>query len=370
MSAAQGMQMLENAETIWGLALQPTGCPQCGQVYLLPQGEAGVLCPNCAGADLQPQPAHLRSEPPEKIVPFQVQRAGLKAIFGQFVRGVWLHCDEFNPDTLLERAVPVFVPMWLVDSDLQGSWQAEMGFDYQVKSSQEAYSGGSWRTREVLENRVRWEPRLGQVDLRYDNSAVPAMSDHERLSQRVGNYNLKSSRAYDPGLVGSAALRAPDVDTAQAWPLAKDALEQRLAQDCLQAAGAQHLRRFSCKISYTQERWTQLLMPLYFSWYSDDDGRRYPVYVNGQSGRVGGIRLASQRKGWQWAGILAAAAVGVFLLALLGFLLTSLFPPAAAIGAVLAGIALLVGAAAIIPAVWPWQWNRRQPGVRNRDTGR
>ena len=359
----------ETTQEIWGLSLQAAGCPPCGQVHLLPGEMRGQICPNCAGAEMQPQPAPLRREPPEKMLPFQVQQAALQAIFGQFARGVWLRPNELNPETLLQRAVPVYVPMWLVDSDLDGSWQAEMGFDYQVKSSQEMYAGGNWQTREKIETRVRWEPRLGQVQIHYDNAAVPALSNHQQIRAQVGAYKLASARPYDPRQVGSAALRVPDQDTGQAWPQARDALEAHLSGDCLQAAGAQHLRRFTTRIDYRGQNWTQLLLPLYFSWYRDDDGVRRPVYVNGQSGQIGGVRLASQRKGWQWAGITAAVAVAIFLLALLGFALAAIFPPAAVVGAVLALIALLVGVGAIVPAVWPWQWNRRQVGVKVRETG-
>ena len=354
----------EPVNTVWGLNVTPYGCPHCGQVHLLPPDSAGAVCPHCAAEGLQPQPAALRPEAPEKVLPFQVQTDGLRTVFEQFVHGVWLRYDDFNVETLSRRARPVFLPMWLVDSDLRGDWRAEMGFDYQVKSSQESYDGGDWHTRERIEGRVRWAPRAGQVQRHYDNTAVPALSDHARVMARTGRYNLQNAQGYNPeslaGLSASIGLRAPDQDTEQAWPQARDGLEKRLAQDCQQAAGAQHLRRFTCRLAYENRNWTQLLLPMYVSWYSDDEGRRYPVVVNGQSGQVGGVRMASQRKGWQWAGILAAVAIITFLLALLGFALTAAFPPAAAIGTVLAVIALVLGVAALVPAVWPWQWNRRQ----------
>jgi hypothetical protein len=327
-----------------------------------------MLCPNCAQTELAAQPARLRREAPEKIVPFQVQHSGLKTIFSEFVQSVWLRFDDFNEETLLQRAVPVFAPMWLVDSDVSGAWQAEAGFDYQVKSSQDYYGSGGWQTRDVLEKRARWEPRLGQLNRHYDNTVTPALSDHTRLMARVGKLSLERAQDYEPSLLGEAVLRVPDLQPDQAWPLAKDALGQRVAQDCQQAVGAQDLRSFSARLTYSAQHWTQLLLPLYFTWYSDDEGRRYVILVNGQSGVVGGARLASQRKGWKWAGITAAAAVGLFLLALLCFALGALFAPTALVGTALAVLALLVGIGAIVPAVWPWQWNRRQLGINVRES--
>ena len=56
--------------------------------------------------------------------------------------------------------------------------------------------------------------------------------------------------------------------------------------------------------------------------------------------------MASQRKGWQYAGILAGIALVILIIAVLCFLLGAVFPPLAALGAVFifAAIALGIGA--------------------------
>jgi uncharacterized membrane protein len=80
---------------------------------------------------------------------------------------------------------------------------------------------------------------------------------------------------------------------------------------------------------------------------------------------VAGPRRASQRKGWQLAGISAALAALSFLVGLFTFLLAVPFPPAAALGALLLILAFALGVFAIFPVVWAWQWNAnedRRPG--------
>ena len=107
------VRVVETAKELWGLSLQPAGCSHCGQAYLVAEKQLGIYCPNCAQATLNAQPARLRDEPPEKIIPFQVQRAGLKTILTEFVQGVWLKFDDFNVESLLGRAVPVFIPIFV-----------------------------------------------------------------------------------------------------------------------------------------------------------------------------------------------------------------------------------------------------------------
>ena len=364
----ESVQVVESAQQVWGLPLQPVGCSHCGQTFLLRNVKSESICPNCAQALLTVQPARLRKEAPEMMIPFKVKTDGLKNALAQFVSGVWLAFDDFKVDALLSRAVPVYLPMWLVDCEVRGVWQAEAGFDYQVKSSQEYFAGSGWQTREMLENRIRWEPRLGQIGRRYDNTLTPAMSNYNRIMTRLGEFSYKEAQAYNASQLDDAVLRVPDLNTDQAWPLAREAMEKRVAQDCQKAAGAQHLRNFSAQLDCSEQHWTQLLLPIYFTCYSDDDGRRYPLLINGQSGAVSGVRLASQRKGWKWAGIIAGGALVIFLLAMLCFALGAVYAPAALLGVVLTVVAFLTGIGAIIPAVWPWQWNRRQLGIDIKET--
>jgi len=354
-------RVLEATQQTWGLALQPAGCPRCHQAYLVPGNQIGQACPGCGQARLEPQPVILRNEPPELLVPFKQGQSALAGLFKRFTQGVWLHSDDFTPQHLLQRARPIYWPMWLVDGDLSGDWQAEVGYDYQVKSSQESYDSGNWRTRELIETRIRWEKRLGQMRRHYNNAAAPALNEHAALASALGAYELKT-QPYTPQMVGAALLRVPDLNPENAWPLAQSALHECAADECRQAAGAQHVRAFSIHASYEALNWTQLLLPMYASFYTDDNGRPQMVLVNGQNGQVCGRRLASQRKGWQLAMILAAVAAVLFLIGLGGTLLGAVMPPLVVVGTIFILLAIALGLFAIVPAVWPWQWNRKQRG--------
>ncbi len=356
-------QPVDTAETVmqlWGVALQPAGCPICRQTFLVQASRIGQVCSHCGSGKLEPQPALLRREPPERMIGFLKGKAELLPIFSSFVSGVWLHNDDFNPQDLVRRAVPVFWPMWLVDSDVSGDWLAEIGYDYQVKSSQESYRNSQWRSHDVIENRIRWEPRTGMISRHYDNVAAPAFSHHQELLARIQNYAPGTSTAYRPDLLGQADLWAPDIHPENAWPLAQAAFNQKAGEDCQKAAGGQHSRSFTIHPAYDKVNWTQLLMPMYVSFYTDDAGKARLVYVNGQSGAAGGIRLASQRKGWQLAGILAAIAAVLLVLGVLGLLVTAVMPPAGVLGLLFIFLAFVLGIGAIVPAAWPWQWNRGQ----------
>jgi hypothetical protein len=356
--------ILESLEEIWGLQRQPAGCSYCQSAYLAPASRIGQVCPSCVNESLEAQPALLRPEPPELLIPFRVPGDEIANNLKKFTNAVWIRPDDFQADLLFNRMIPVFWPEWLVDGDIVGTWSAEMGYDYQVKSSEESYRSGNWQTRELIETRIRWEPRAGQIARRFDNIKVPGMENHPHLWKLTGGYQASQPIPYKPENIGQASLCVPDLPPESAWPLAKARFEKYAANSCKQAASAQHVRNFSLQAEYESLTWTQLLLPVYITYYRDDQGQAHPIYINGQSGQIGGLRIASQKKGWIWAGVSFSIAVGLFLAGILSFAATTLFPPLGVLGTILVVLGLAFGAGALIPAVWPWRWNREQQAAK------
>ncbi len=359
-----GTQITESVEAIWGIPLQVAGCPKCGQAFLVDESRLGQYCPHCALGVLETQPARLRPEPPELLIPFGKNRQEVRTTLEKFIRPVWLRCQDFTIEHLLQRVTPVYWPMWLVDADLKGDWRGEVGYNYQVKSSQESYNRNGWNSRDILETRVRWEPRLGYLERHYNNVVSPALNDHARLARNLGSYHQQNAIPYQVNQIANTVLQIPDLHPENTWPMAQAQLETAAAEECRQAAQGQHIRGYQINSTYSSLNWTQQLHPIFVTYYHDDGGQPHLVWVNGQTGTVSGARLASQKAGWRWAGILAGVALCLFMLSLGAFAASVLAPPLSFLGILLIMLAFVSAVASIFPAVWPWQWNRRQSQTR------
>jgi hypothetical protein len=306
----------------------------------------------------------LRSEPPELVIPFEVNTRSLEPVFAKLCNEIWLRPDDLTPQNLSKRLTPIFLPLWMVDVCLNGGWDAEAGFDYQVKSSRDSFVMGQWHSQEQIEKRVRWEPRLGQMRRSYQNTTSAAASDFPRISGLAGGYNYKKALPYRPDLLGGAFLRIPDRLPKAAWPDAQLSLQQLASLECQKACDAQHIRSFQAQLEYQDQNWTQLLMPLYVTYYKDDEGQPQVLFINGQTGQNGGPRLASQSKGWQIAIIAGVAAALIFMVSLILLAVTALFPLAAPLGVLGTFLSIVIFVFAVYAAVYPWQWNREQLGVK------
>jgi hypothetical protein len=357
-------EIIKENQTLWHTDRQPAGCNHCRRVYLVPENYRGASCPLCRKGTLAAQPAHMRLAQPEKMLTFRVSKQDLLTIYQQFASGVWIRPEDFNPETLLKNTRPVFWPHWLVDTDVSGHWQMEAGFNYQVESAKEVLTCGRWESRTQIENRVRWEPRVGKLVTRVDNVITPALEEHDNRQQMTGKYPLARGTDFDPALLGGAFLELPDIPPEDAWPLTRPQLDKTLAKISHEAAGAQHFRNFTIQARFSNQNWTEFFLPMYTTHYTDDDGQPQVVVVNGETGSIRGPRLASHKRGSRIAGIIAAVAGTLFLLALISLLLTLVLPPAGLIAGLLGILGFGVAILAIFTAVWPGQWNRAQTGPR------
>jgi hypothetical protein len=350
----------EDIRSVWDVQLHILGCQHCGVAHLVPASWELSRCPACLRERLESQPVRWRREPPELLVPFESSLTDrrLSKNVERWLRGVWLRPDELRADLLLSRLRRVFVPMWLVDATVVGHWSAQMGYDYQVESTLERFEEGrGWRSRRLEETRTRWEPRAGRVNRRYENVPVPALEASEEViwHSRVGSYALDAAVAYTADDISEAAVRAPSLLPEDAWPIGRSKLEQSVWNDCQRAADAQHSEEFSLGARYEGVNWTQLLLPLYVSFYYDDGGNALPVWINGQSGQIGGVRRASTRKAWWAAGAIVAVSVITLVLGLAMMALD-----VEDLGVVIITAGFFLGLLTVLPLVWAWQFNRRE----------
>jgi hypothetical protein len=302
----------------------------------------------------------LRQEPPELYLPFAESITNAKQKLMAFRKKVWFAPDDFTAENLDSRLTAVYLPVWLIDCTVEGHWKAETGFNYQIKSSQENFQSGDWHTKEIIKTRVRWEPRAGTIKRTYNNVSVPAFNGYAKFVDELGKFSLDLATRYDSKILNNSLVRIPDLSPENAWPIAKDNLDKLARHDCQKAVSADHSREFAIQAAYTNPNWTQLLLPVYFTWYTDENNAPVPIYIHGQTGKIAGACLSSQRKGWKLAGIAALIAAGLFLLSLLSFAGAALLPFLSILGVLLAIFAFLAGIFAVFPAIYPWQWNRQQ----------
>jgi hypothetical protein len=354
--------MSDTAE--WGTQLEAAVCENCDWSYLLPPNSPPQRCPHCFNATLTAvEEAYAQlpyNHPPEMVIKAQVSAEKVASQIAQFAKGIPFHSKDLTPASLNGRLRHAYLPLWLVDANVQAAWQAEVGYDYQVVSHREKYGGSSsgWQTEEVKETRIRWEPRVGRLNRTYHNHHAPALEDEAEMQKRLGAYQLAAAEPYQPSLLAQTFIRLPNRPPADAWAAAEPAFLQAGTAECQKAAAADHIRDYRWSAEFHDFNWTQLLRSFYATYYLDDDGRPQPVYINGQTGHISGSRRASMKLARRWMLIMVAVAAVIFLISG-GTAAAGLYwEPALALGVVGILLSLLIAFLSLIPIFIAWNFNR------------
>jgi hypothetical protein len=354
----------ERTRADWGINLDAWVCEHCEWVFFTPDSGAGGRCPHCFADALNPLTHDLDqlgySHPPEKLLPFTLAGAELDAPIRRFAKGIPFPPADLKPEHLRARFQPVYVPMWLVDTRVDARWKAEAGFDYQVVSHRDRYEehGGGWQSVEYEETRVRWEPRLGNLARTYENVPAPALEDHAELQRALGGFEIDSAQPYQPEAISNAWVRLPDRPPQDAWPDVAPALRARAIEECRVAAEADHLREFRWTPAYRGQHWTQLLLPVYTSFYLDDDGAPQAVTVHGTTGQIAGARRGSMKRAQRVSLVLLLIAVAIGFFSLLGIAIPGLNLALMPLGILGLALAFLLGLSSVFPIAAVWRFNR------------
>lgn len=331
----------------------PMACGTCVFVGFIPKDSRDTACPLCADGVLAPSGAFVAVAEPELHVPFVADADAIRGALEGLRRRVWLADPGFDPARLARSVRRIWVPAWLVDATVSGSWSAEVGFDVEVSSSEEHLEHGRWVSRPVTRTKVRWEPRIGAVKRRYDNATVAACGAQAAIERRVGPFDIASASPLvgDPG---EGVVLAPDVSPEEAWAGACEAIGHRVAADCARATGATHVRGAKVDAEHEAVHATWVLLPVGSAVWTDERGGRHLVWIHGGTGRADGRVSASFRRATGWAVGLGAPGAALLALALLTAVVGTILLPLLAVVPVLAivGTALLV--AAVVPLIYAW----------------
>ncbi|TVQ91561.1 MAG: hypothetical protein EA397_09470 [Deltaproteobacteria bacterium] len=336
------------------LGLAPLACPTCDRSFLGP--ERGRRCPACA-TELECSEVRLPVHDPDELVPLRVDREELSRRLDLFHKRGWLRQRTNPADALAEVAVLVWWPRWLVGATLRSAWSAEVGFNYQAQSTVEYYKKGRWRSIEYTEDRVRWEPRGGTLDRRYEDVQIEALFRAKVPSALLGP---------EPGAVPFTAsglqhglILLPDRDPDEVWADVVPAFRDRATTEVMTATMSDHVRSLHLAPTFQEERWNVRLHP---SWWIKTGTSKRPriLLVDGVTGRVFGPYYTSMALAWWLSLGIATVAFAVLGLTVV-LILAGIVLPLLWLLVPFTGFAsMLLFIVAIPPPIAAWFRNRGQ----------
>jgi DNA-directed RNA polymerase subunit RPC12/RpoP len=264
-------------------------CQKCGA-----QTQSDALADRCqfCGAPLVADVALSEQIAPEAVLPFAIDRAGMREHLRRWVSSRWFAPGSLKKVTEAESTRGTYLPHWTFDAKTVSDYAGQRGEHYWETETYE--EDGQTKTRQV--QRTRWYPASGTVARDFDDVLITASGkvDTDHL-EKLEPWPLEQAVPYQPEyLAGYQALRY-ETEPEAGLEAAKERMAKVIKTDCEDDIGGDEQRVNRVDTSYSDIMYKLLLLPVWIACYLHA-GRTFTVLVNARTGEVIGQRPYSPLK--------------------------------------------------------------------------
>lgn len=279
-------------------------CPNCGGGVPLEQYTSAMICPYCSTSLIVDEKVQDEYRP-RRILPFQMGKEACKNLMKERFGKVLFAPTDFCAEARLDGIRGEYVPYWLYDYDTTASFIGE-GTKVRV-----------WRTGNIEHREVSYYSIRREMDGEY--RMVPADAS-VRMPDDVMNliepYDYSRFVDFKPEYMSGFNSEVYNMPSAEIEDRAK-AKVHKSVEGLIQNsyAGYSTTKTISMRINFQNADASYCLLPVWIYDYSYKD-KKFPFYVNGQSGKIVGQVPISMSKAFAYSGTLfvsLSAIIGMIL---------------------------------------------------------
>jgi DNA-directed RNA polymerase subunit RPC12/RpoP len=275
------------------LAAHVWSCQKCGATT-----DSDLLASKCqfCGAPLVDAGETNAQIAPEAVLPFEVDRAGVRSALREWVASRRFAPRNFRSVSEAESLSGTYVPHWTFDADTTSDYVGQRGDHYWETETYTTTVDGQTQTQTRQVMRTRWTHASGRVARAFDDVMVRGTARLiEEHQDKLEPWPLASAVAYQPEyLSGYSAVRY-DVEPERGLAVAQQQMAKVIERDCRNDIGGDEQRLHNVSTSYADIMYKLVLLPVWVVAYLYG-GKTWQVLVNGRTGEVIGSRPYSKAK--------------------------------------------------------------------------
>lgn len=273
----------------WGAERKVIVCKRCGAHTTLDPLVSASSCAFCGTSAVVEAPPGANVVRPEGLLPFRVSRDTALQSFRKWMNGLWLRPNDLKSSSRMTAMQGAYIPFWTFDAATNSWWTAEAGYFYYVEV-------GSGQNRRQ-EQRIRWEPASGSLELFFDDVPVPASRGLDAsLCRGIEPYPTSDLTPYEPSYLSGFLAEENAIDLPEALETAKARMRDRIRSACAGQVPGDTQRNLQVQTQFSALAYKNALLPVWVAAY-DYKGTPYRFLVNGVTGRVSGTAP------WSWVKI-------------------------------------------------------------------
>ncbi len=281
-------------------------CPGCGAHVVTDANTAATFCCYCHNPVMMSD--RLSGEfRPSKVIPFQINRDGALAHLRDWCRKKKLLPGDFLSQSQLEKMTGIYIPYWLLDCDVRGTFSAE-------GDRVSAWADGRYA---YTKTDIFQCAREADMSFRLVPHDASTKADN-RVMEAIEPFDYNDLRDFAMSYLSGFQAEKYDDDRDRVVSTLKSRVEavvKGVLRDSIQ--GYATVRERASGAAFQRTDCYYALLPVWLMTYLYR-GQTYLYALNGQTGKAFGILPVSRPK---LALLFGAVTAGVFALCFLGGLL-------------------------------------------------
>jgi predicted RNA-binding Zn-ribbon protein involved in translation (DUF1610 family) len=280
----------DKEETVTATAVK---CDSCGASSTMDASITSDKCPFCGDVLVIKSGSVAKLHKPQNVLPFKIDRAQIKDIFGKWLKRLWFAPNDLKQYTnSTEKMNGMYLPYWTFDCNTDSSYTGQRGEHYYV--SQTYTENGQTKTRQV--QNTRWYSASGKVSNLFDDVLIEATGSVDKRFLRVLEpWDLESLMPYDDKYLSGFRTETYSTDLRTAYEDAKTRMGQEISKSIRKDIGGDTQRINFVNTSYNNPTFKHILLPVWICAYRYN-GKLFQFFVNARTGEVFGNRPYSVAK--------------------------------------------------------------------------
>jgi hypothetical protein len=264
----------------WGAERKVIACKRCGAHTTLDPHVAASACAFCGTTAVVESPADPNVVRPEGLLPFRVTRESALQSFRKWLHGLWMRPNDLKSKSRVSSMQGAYIPFWTFDAATDNWWTADAGYYYYVQVRRNG--------KTVSEQRVRWEPASGALQLFFDDVLVPASRGvDDTLCGKIEPFPTADLTPYEPSYLSGFLAEENAVDLPEALEAAKGKMHSQIRVACANDVPGDTQRNLEVRTTFSALAYKNALLPIWIAAY-DYKGKPYRFLVNGVTGKCNG----------------------------------------------------------------------------------
>jgi DNA-directed RNA polymerase subunit RPC12/RpoP len=266
-------------------------CTRCGAESTIAAATTTFVCAYCNFEVVNAEAYNTRNVQPHAIIPFKIDRQQAIAIFKEWAGAGKYAPRDIGKMELQEELRGIYLPFWTHSAETFSKWRGEAG-EYYYETVEYTNSNGKRVTRR--EQFTKWTSRKGTYECAFDEVLVNGTTTvpHNSIST-IMPFQLEQLVNYNENYLAGFESVVYDVGVTDSYKRAKHLMQEQLYTACRIDCSIDTHRGVKVDSSFSHETYKHILLPLWMCTFVYK-GKDYPFLINGQTGKIEGVKPESR----------------------------------------------------------------------------